>query len=363
MPLGRVALLVLGAACLVAGVLGGLSRLGLALAVPNAAANHAALMTGAFLGTVISLERAIALGKPWAYGAPLAAGVGGLLLLAGARQAGLVLELAAPCFLAAVSIALLVRQRALHIALLLVAALAWAVGNAANLANAAPNATAAWWFAYLVLTIAAERLEMTRLMRRRRGAMPLFLAAAALLLGGAGASLFAPPAGGIAFGAGLLALAAWLVAFDLARRTVHAAGFPRYAAVALLAGYAWLAAGGVAWAAMSALDPAWRDAALHALGLGFVFSMILAHAPMVVPLVARRRLAYTRFFYAPLALLHASVLLRVAGVAEPALRAAGGALNAVALLLFAGTLAYALGRKTTTGEDAAPAPPPRPARG
>jgi len=311
-------------------------------------------MTGAFLGTVVSLERAIALGKRFGYGAPLAAGAGGVLLLAGAREAGLLLELAAPLFLLAVSVELLRRQPQAHIAILLAGALAWAVGNAANLAGAAPNAVAAWWFAFLVLTIAAERLEMTRLVQRPAAAAPLFLAAAALVPAGALVALWRPEAGGIAFGAGLAALAAWLAAFDIARRTVRTEGFSRYAAVALLGGYAWLAAGGIAWGAMSAGHPAWRDAALHALGLGFVFSMILAHAPVVVPVIARRRMRYTPFFYAPLALLHASLAARLAALAiAPGLRPWCGILNALALLAFVGTLAWALAGTASRASRAA----------
>lgn len=350
MARGRVALLVLGAACLVAGVLGGLARLGWPIALPMAAVNHGALMTGGFLGTVVSLERAIALGKPFGYAAPLCAGLGAVLLLAGVREAGLVLEFAAPLFLAAVSVDILRRQPQTHIAVLLVASLAWAVGNAMNLAGAAPDATAAWWFAFLVLTIAAERLEMTRLMKRRPVAAPLFMGAVALVLAGALVSIVRAREGGIVFGAGLVALAAWLAAFDLARRTVRTEGFSRYAALALLGGYAWLAVAGFAWAAMAAVDAAWRDAALHALGLGFVISMILAHAPVVVPVVARRRMRYVPFFYVPLVLLHASLLVRLAaGPGAATLRQWGGLFNAVTLLVFVGTLAYALSRKSTTG--------------
>lgn len=350
MPGGRIALLALGAACLVAGVLGGLARLGLPIALPMAAANHGALMTGGFLGTVVSLERAIALGKPFAFGAPLAAGLGAVLLLLGARAAGLVLELFAPLFLIAASVDILRRQVQAHLVVLLVAALAWAVGNAMNLAGMAPNVSAAWWFAFLVLTIAAERLEMTRLMKRRPIAAPLFHGSVALVLAGALASVFDAAVGGVVFGVGLVALAAWLAVFDIARRTVRTEGFARYAAVALLAGYAWLAVAGFAWGAMAAVDPAWRDTALHALGLGFVFSMILAHAPVVVPVVTRRRMRYVAFFYVPLALLHASLLVRLAaGAGDAGLRQWGGILNAVTLLVFVGTLAYALSRTSATG--------------
>lgn len=85
-PIARLPLLLLGMIALVVGVLAGLARL--AVAVPDKAAaqagNHGALMVAAFLGTVISLERAVALFRGWPYLAPLGAALGGLALLFGA---------------------------------------------------------------------------------------------------------------------------------------------------------------------------------------------------------------------------------------------------------------------------------------
>ena len=106
----RLVLLVLAAVGLVSGVSGGLSRLGLPLSVPAAAAFHGALMVSGFLGTVISLERAVALGSRWAYAAPLAAGLGTLLPMIGYHFVGVVLWLVAPLFLLATSLAIVERS-------------------------------------------------------------------------------------------------------------------------------------------------------------------------------------------------------------------------------------------------------------
>ena len=78
------------------------------------------------------------------------------------------------------------------------------------------------------------------------------------------------------------------------------------------------------------------DAALHAILLGFVFSMVFGHAPVILPAVLRVALPYSAILYAPLALLHASLALRVAGDmgTSASLRAAGGAGNALAIALF-----------------------------
>src|SRR5688572_15351059 len=134
------------------------------------------------------------------------------------------------------------------------------------------------WFSFLVLTIAAERLEMTRLMRRREGASQALHALLAAMLLGSAASAVSPLWGGLLYGASLVGLAAWLLCFDIARRTVMTGGLSRYMAVCLLLGYLWLAVAGVAWFATSMGRP-YRDVSLHALALGFVFSMMLGHAP------------------------------------------------------------------------------------
>src|SRR5690242_17601442 len=84
-PGARLLLLAFGMLSLLGGVLAGLARL--AWEVPTLAGaqagQHGALMISAFFGTVISLERAVAVGRAWAYLGPAAAGLGGVLLLAG----------------------------------------------------------------------------------------------------------------------------------------------------------------------------------------------------------------------------------------------------------------------------------------
>jgi hypothetical protein len=205
----------------------------------------------------------------------------------------------------------------------------WATG-------AAPHEVVAWWLAFLILTIAGERLELSRFLPPSRAARNAF----ALLLILLGAGLFGAA---VVFGAALIGLALWLLKQDIARRTVRKRGLTRFIAVCLLAGYGWLAAGGAIIVAAGGLAPgtAAYDAALHALALGFVFSMVFGHAPIIFPAVLRVAVPYHATFYLPLALLHASLALRVAGDAAARhdwLRA-GGMLNAVALAAFiAGTV-------------------------
>jgi len=195
-----------------------------------------------------------------------------------------------------------------------------------------------WWFSFLVLTVAAERLEMTRLMRRRRGAATALLVCVGLLLAGAAAFAVSPRWGGWLYGMSLAALAAWLVCFDIARRTVASDGLSRYMAVCLLSGYAWLGVSGFAWMA-TAMGYAVRDVALHALGLGFLFSMMLGHAPVILPALLRVKLLFGEFFYVPLALLHASLAVRLFwGPFDFSMLRGGAAGNAAAIAIFAATM-------------------------
>lgn len=344
----RPLLLSLVALSLLAGITGGLLRAGVALPLPpdsawpsQAVLTHAALMICGFLGTVIGIERAVAVKLRSAFLAPLASGAGGALLLLDQSGPGAWLGVAASVIFTAVNIVIVLRQRAAHTWLLLVAAGAWLTGNLMFATGQGSVATLPWWFAFLVMTIAAERLEMTRLMRRRPAAELSLQAALAALLSGAAVSGLAPVAGGVLYGSALALLALWLAVFDIARHTVRAHGLSRYMAVCLLGGYAWLAVAGVAWGA-TALGLPLRDAALHALGLGFIVSMMMGHAPVILPAIARVKLQFGVFFYVPLAVLHLSLLLRlVAGMAGDPLRSTGALLNAAAIALFVATIAGA----------------------
>jgi hypothetical protein len=162
----------------------------------------------------------------------------------------------------------------------------------------------------------------------------------------------------------LLSLAVWLLRHDLARRTVRQRGLTRFIACSLLAGYAWLAIAGALIMA-EGLQPGTRvwDAALHAVLLGFVFSMVFGHAPIVLPAVLRVSLPYRPQVYLPLILLHLSVAGRVSGSLAGAagLRQAAAWLSAAALAAFIVTTVAAVrgrGRRDArTGPQGAAAVP------
>jgi len=337
-PLQRAPLLIFGFAGLVVGAGAGLARLGWSVpgGVAAVAALHGPLMICGFFGVVIALERAVAIGTYWAYLGPLLAGVGCAAAIAGAASIAAWSFVAGSLVFLAASIDIFRRQTALFTFTLALGAVCWLVGNSLWAAGWSVHDVVTWWFTFLILTIAGERLEMSRFLAPSRVAKWTF--ATIIVVIGAG-QLGATSSWGVrALGVGLVALAAWLLKQDIARRTVRNRGLTRFIAVCLLSGYVWLAAGGGIILATGGLSPGSPsyDAALHALGLGFVFSMVFGHAPIILPAVLQIGVPYHPTFYLPLALLHLSLLVRLAGDAtgQFAWTRLGALLNALALATF-----------------------------
>jgi len=148
----------------------------------------------------------------------------------------------------------------------------------------------------------------------------------------------------------MLALAVWLLRYDVARRTVRQTGLTRFIAVSLLSGFVWLGVGGVLAMAFGQVMAGPRyDAVLHTVFLGFVFGMIFGHAPIILPAVLKVSIEYRPIFYTHWALLHLSLIVRVTGDVAGwfAVRQWGGMFNVIALLLFLFNTGRAVRTKTS----------------
>jgi hypothetical protein len=330
-----------GALAMAVGLWTGLVRLGVALPGAGLSELHGALMICGFLGTVISLERAVALGLGWPYAAPLLSCAGTIALLAGMPSLAALTFLFAGMILLLASASIVARQPALFTIVLAIGAACWCAGTLQWLLGYPMPAAVGWWLNFLVLTIAAERLELSRLTKPLPSRQATFaIVIALLLLGSARGELAAEAAPFTA--AGLLGCSAWLLRYDLARRTIHSVGQPRFAAISILAGHVWLAIAGILLLVVPPGATAFSyDAAVHAIAIGFVLSMIFGHAPIILPAVLGIRLRYGSFAYVPLALLHASIILRVAGdlLEWVDLRAGSAVATIVALIAYAAHLA------------------------
>jgi hypothetical protein len=334
-------LMAIAALSLLAALWAGLARLGWNLPQPTIElpANHGPLMIVGFLGTLISLERAVAVDRLWAYGAPLFAGLAALALLAGLPPwLGHGMATTASLFLIADFAFFYRQQPSASLATMGLGACLWFGGNLLWLSGFSLHRVVPWWIGFLVVTIAGERLELSRLLRLSPWDRIKFLLANGCIVSGLLVSLVVFSYGIWLGGVGLVGLAFWLLRYDIAGRTVRHRGLPRFMAVCLLCGYIWLGVGGVLWMVFPEFFNAgpYYDAMLHSILLGFVFSMIFAHAPVIFPSITGTAMPFLPRFYLHLALLHLSLFLRVwggLGLWSSAQRW-GGLLNGLAILVF-----------------------------
>jgi hypothetical protein len=338
----------LGAVSLLFGLLAGLIWLGWDLPNPHAdfILLHGPLMVGGFFGTVIALERALAMRARWMFTAPALAGAGGVALVTGAPvAAGAAAIAVASLVYLFISIQLHARHRVLHIAVMALGAGCWCIGNVLWLFGWAVPDVVSWWLGFLLLTIAGERLDLSRLLQPPERMRILFLGVVAVLLAGITLTTLSTTSGWHVLGAGLMGLAAWLLRNDIARRTVRGHGVTRFTAICVLSSYAWLGLAGVVAAGSANPSGAFAyDTILHVFFVGFVFTIVFGHAPIILPAILGHKVPFRRGYYAPLAALQAGLTLRVIGdlLAWERGRLWGGMIDVLAILSFVAAIIIAV---------------------
>ena len=375
LPKARLAFLLLAGIALLAGLDASLVRLGALAPIASTSLGtvHGLLMIYGFLGTAICLERAVALQsdgrRAWAYAAPLLTGAGGISAIVisvneGARAtltslpiprflaahlSGFAPERMMPGFLITLGMAALsaiycyvwARRQATHAVLIQVIGALIGLGGVLLWWRGLETPRAVpWWLSFLIVTIIGERVELARLAFTSGSTERRITAESTALMVGLTVALYSPTVGypliGLALGA-LMVDTAW---HDVARGTVRMQGLPRLAAVCMLSGYAWALVPALMWiVAPPAFDGYGYDAGVHAITIGFVVSMLLAHAPVIIPAVARREVPYHVAMWVPFAFLQVSLALRLlAGAREAAYPwRLGGTLGVVGVLLFVAT--------------------------
>ncbi|MBI4378059.1 MAG: hypothetical protein HY578_03065 [Nitrospinae bacterium] len=323
------------------GVLAGLARMDWQTMVlnPNLPSIHGPLMVAGFLGTLISLERAVAMDRLWAYSAPGLTALGIIFLLTGISYAGgSLLFIGGSLGLVLILGIFFYRQPAVYSATLVLGALSLFIGNFFFYYTYFIYTFVFWWIAFLIFTIAGERLELSRMVKISRIAHIAFIIALLIFIAG----LFSTAR---LIGIAMVAISLWLLQYDVASRTLRHTGLPRFIAVCLVSGYVWLSIGGILiFLYGNAGAGPYYDASLHSILLGFVFAMIFGHAPIIFPAVIGIPVPFHRRFYIHLILLQLSLLLRLIGDFSGVVSAVqwGGLLNAITLLIFFGNTASAV---------------------
>ncbi|MDF9801343.1 hypothetical protein OKW21_006652 [Catalinimonas alkaloidigena] len=283
-------------------------RLGLYFPISVNAGEHGAMMVGSFLGTLISLERAVVIKKYWAYLTPLLSGISTFFFLTHLSLVAYVLLAAASLGYAVMLYYLYQRHEERHMLLMIAGAVCWLIGNLLLVKSQLYPLAVSWWIGFLLLTITGERLDLGRFLPDSKLKSSSFLLAIAIFLLG----LVFPfhGAGRMIFGSGLILMGVWLYRYDIARISIRKEGLTQFVAASLLCGYFWLLMCG----ALCLLSDFYYDAVLHSFFIGFVFSMIFAHGPIILPGVLKLSAKpYHPILYLWLFGLQLSLALRIIG--------------------------------------------------
>lgn len=354
-PLRRLPFLLPGAVALLAGLDAALMLLGLpapvsARRLPEV---HGMLLVLGFVGTLIALERAVALGRRSGYLGPGLLGAAALLLVSPApMEVGRAALVGGTAALAATYVPLWRRQRDDAVLVQALGAVL-AVGAATLWLGGLPvPRLLPWLVGFVVLTIAGERLELARIAMGPDAGRRL-VALSSAFMAAVPAALLWPAVATPLLGLTLATLVGWLAAHDVARRTVRATGLARFMAASMVAGYVWLGVAAAIWLLGGpVVDGARYDALVHSVFLGFTLSMIMAHAPVILPAVLRRPLRYHPALLVPAAALQVSLAVRLwvgDALAVPLAWQVGGVLNIVSLLGFVGVVVWSVAHGSRTG--------------
>jgi hypothetical protein len=266
---------------LIAGIWAGLIRMGWDLPLTPMAVHHGAIMVGGFLCSLIALEKAIPLKRRLPLLVPVISALSLLMAVPGYYQLGLYFLVAGSVGLFFIhAYYLYLHPRDLSIMLMLVGAGCLIVGNAMLIKTQFYPASFPWWMGFLLLTITAERIELSKFLPVSVNAKNLLVSFLGLFLLG----LLIPFHGtGKYFSAvAMMGIAVWMLNHDVMRIGIKKHGLTRFSSIALLIANGWLIVNGILL--MSMPDTAYSyDILVHSFFIGYTFAMIFAHGPIILP--------------------------------------------------------------------------------
>jgi hypothetical protein len=329
---GRLPFVFLAMLSLIAGLIAGLQRIGWSLPVEGVASSHGAIMIGGFLGTLITLEKIIPLKKNLLYVIPVISAASVVFSFFGMTVYSTSCLLFASAGLSIIFLIYWTRERSLIYALMFLGAACWLTGNIFFVVNHFYPVAVPWWMAFVLLIISSERLELMKFLPVSTpqklffiSILLIFLIACVLSFHGAG-NYFA------AFS--LVAAPVWLMRYDVVSINLKKDDLSKYVGISLLSGYAALLFCGILIPFLTT-EPLGYDALVHIFFTGFVFSMIFAHGPIILPGVLGISVKpFHPVLYLWLTLLHASWLIRTFSdmALEIQLRKYSGLLSAIAIV-------------------------------
>ncbi|MGK7389077.1 MAG: hypothetical protein ACNS60_01945 [Candidatus Cyclobacteriaceae bacterium M2_1C_046] len=325
---------ILAVVSMVIGIFAGYNRLGWSDLHTGVGGEHGALMIGSFLGTVILLERVVTAKQRFFLLFPIINGISLPLFLTGFHESAIICLTIGAFSLCYIYLDILSRIKETSFYVMLAGAVCWLIGNILVIRyNLYPMALP-WWLSFLLLTIVGERLELTKFLpvsKLQKQLLLLLLTVAVVALG-----IFFHKNGQLIGGIAIVGIVIWLFRHDMVRKSVFKEGLHRYSSIMLGLGYIWLGIYGLLLIVGGYADVSY-DTLVHVFFIGFVMNMIFAHAPIILPGVAKFNFyPYHPALYISGILLQVSLLIRVmgniGGLYE--LKYYGGILNGIFIFTF-----------------------------
>lgn len=316
------------------GIVTGLHRIGWFGFAANTAGEHGAIMVGCFMGTFISLERAVALKNRYALLVPMLSAGSLFAFLSGFREVAYVWLIISSLGLIGITFYFQNRLSTTGFVIAFTGAVCWFLGNVMLLLWKMYPVAVSWWMAFLLFTIVSSRLKSSLIpVGDKFTSISLFLVLGLFTIG-----LLMPfhGIGRYVMGAGLVCTAIWLVVFDSARESVKKEELNRYSGLLMLTGFVWLFATGILMGWGELYGPLY-DTALHSFFIGFLLSVVMAHGPLILPTILALSLKpFHRVLYIWFILLQSSLMVRIGAnfLIMFELRKWAGVLNGIAILAF-----------------------------
>ena len=306
----RPSVLVLAALSLFSGLTSGLQRIGWEVNALPASMHHGAIMVGGFLGTLISLEKIIPLRNKILYAIPAVSGASIAFFLSELPTAAWSCLILASVGLSIVFLRYFLHERSVIYLLMLCGGVSWLIGNMVLISARFYPLAFPWWLGFALFIITAERVELMKFLPVNRRDKIILVAWLALYVVGVSAMPFHGN-GSLVSGVALVGISAWLMRSDVIAISIQKSGLTKFIAIALLAGYVALLLTGVLLFSLDHQLMAY-DAVVHSFFVGFVFSMIFAHGPIILPgVLGVSSKPYHKILYLWLAALHASWVMRI----------------------------------------------------
>jgi hypothetical protein len=295
---------------LLIGMLAGLIRIGWEVEIGTIALYHGALMVGGFLGSLILLEKVIPLKRSLLFIFPVINAASIMMIMPGLYHLGLLcLVIGAVGMVIVFTIYLSRQPNDLSAWLMVVGACCMLVGHLTLIQKQFYPMAFPWWMAFIFFVIVGERVELSKFLpvtKQNRILLVVFMGLYLL-----GLLLRFHGIGKYVSGLGLCATGLWLLRHDVISVAIKKTGVTRFSAYALLAGCLALILSGVLLLSLPDLPYAY-DATVHTFFLGFAFSMIFAHGPIILPGVLGLAVKpYHPILFVPFVGLELSLIIRI----------------------------------------------------